>query len=363
MRAAVLHGRGDLRVETLPVPRPGPGEVLLAVGTVGLCGTDASEYGRGPRMFPIEARHPVTGHLGPMVIGPEFGGRVVALGPDVDPSWLDQEVASCGAVSCGRCDWCSRGRTNLCVAYSAVGLHRPGALAEYVVTPVANCAQVGGRGLPPDAAALGQPMSIAVHARRRGRVQPDERVVVLGAGGIGAFLVHAIHAVGARVVAVDALSQRLTLARSLGADAALLAQSATAAGIEEALGGPPHVIFEATGRAAALALALELLSPGGRLVQVGLHAEPAALDLRRLSLTELEIIGTNAMVRATDFEEALDLVASRREGWADVAPIALPLQDVATQGLAQLGAGPAEVVKFLIDPRAREQRPSDTTPR
>jgi (R,R)-butanediol dehydrogenase/meso-butanediol dehydrogenase/diacetyl reductase len=359
----VLHGRGDLRVETLPVPRPGPGEVLLAVGTAGLCGTDASEYGRGPRMFPIEARHPVTGHLGPMVIGHEFGGRVVSVGAGVDPSWLDHEVASCGAVSCGRCEWCSRGRTNLCVSYSAVGLHRPGALAEYVVTPVANCVPVDGRGLPADAAALGQPMSIAVHARRRGRVQPGERVVVLGVGGIGAFLVHAIAAAGGRVVAVDALPQRLTLAHRLGADSALLAASTTADHIEQALGGTAHVIFEATGRAEALTLAVELLAPGGRLVQVGLHSAPATVDLRRLSLTELEIIGTNAMVRATDFEEALDLVAARKEGWADVAPIALSLDEVATDGLAAIGAGRAEMVKLLVDPRASRRRATETTPR
>src|SRR5690606_20609796 len=79
-RAAVLYGRLDLRVEEVPVPRPGPGEVLLRVRALGVCGTDAAAYAHGPAMFPIETRHPVTGHIGPMVIGHEFAGEVVEVG-------------------------------------------------------------------------------------------------------------------------------------------------------------------------------------------------------------------------------------------------------------------------------------------
>jgi (R,R)-butanediol dehydrogenase / meso-butanediol dehydrogenase / diacetyl reductase len=361
MRAAVLHGRGDLRVEAAPVPEPAPGEVLLAVGTVGLCGTDASEYLHGPRMFPVEARHPVTGHEGPMTIGHEFSGRVVAAGPGVDPAWVGREVASCGAVSCGRCWQCARGRTNLCISYSGVGLHRPGALAEYVATPLQNCSAVDVLGLPPDAAALGQPMSIAVHARDRGRLSPGERAVVLGAGGIGAFLVHAIAAQGSDVVALDTSAERLALASRLGARAVLDPTRCSTDDVLTELGGPPHVVYEASGRPQGLEFALELLPSGGRLVSVGIQAEPVTLDLRRWTLTELELIGTNAMVRGTDFDEALRLVASRAEGWDDVAPEVVPLEDVAEQ-LSLLGTGRAAAVKVLVDPRARERRRAATRP-
>lgn len=361
MRAAVLHGRSDLRVENARVPAPAAGEVLLAVGTVGLCGTDASEYLHGPRMFPVEDRHPVTGHHGPMTIGHEYAGRVVAVGDGVDRAWIGRDVASCGAVSCGHCWQCARGRTNLCTAYAGVGLHRPGALAEYVVTPLQNCAPVDVLGLPPDAAALGQPMSIAVHARDRGRLSAGERAVVLGAGGIGAFLVHAIVAVGIDVVALDASSERLALATRLGARAVLDATTCTAAEVVAALGGPPHVVYESSGRPAALALALDLLPPGGRLVSVGIQAEPVSLDLRRWTLSELELIGTNAMVCGSDFDEALDLVASRAEGWGDVSPDVIPLEDVA-EHLTLLGTGRSPAVKVLVDPRAIRRRPADTRP-
>lgn len=361
MRAAVLHGLGDLRVESQPVPAPAPGEVLLQTGTVGLCGTDASEYTKGPSMVPVEHRHAATGHVGPMTLGHEFSGTVVAVGKGVDRSWVGRPVASCGAMSCGRCWQCLRGRTNLCVSYAAVGLHRNGALAEYVAAPLASCSAVDGLGLTPDGAALGQPMSIAVHARDRGRLAAGERAVVVGVGGIGAFLVHAAAASTPNVVALDLVPERLDLARRLGAAAALDA-SAGAGDVVAAAGGPLHVVYETSGSPAGLARALELLPPGGRLVLVGLQKAPAELDLRRATLTELEIIGTNAMMRSQDFDQALRLVAARAEGWSDVAPEVLPLAGVAPS-LAALGAGRPGPVKILVDPKTLNPRPADTVPR
>ncbi len=362
MRAAVLYGVGDIRVEDVPVPEPGPGEVLLSVGTVGICGTDAAEFGKGPNMFPIERRHPVTGYLGPMTIGHEYSGTVESVGVGVDPAWVGKLVASCGAVSCGQCWQCQRGRTNLCVRYSSVGLHRPGALAEYVTTPIANCTSVEDLGLGPDGAALGQPMSIAVHARNRGRVQSGERVVIFGAGGIGAFLVYAVKSVGATVTVVDASEVRLQLARKLGADATLSVAEASTENLTDAAGGPPHTVLEASGRHSALESAFAVLPSGGRLVAVGIQHAPVEIDIRRLTITELEIIGTNAMVRAQDFDDALNLVAGRAVGWADVAPTVLTLEEIATEALPALAEGRSSAVKTLADPRIADRRASVTTP-
>lgn len=361
MRAAVLHGLGDLRVEPRPVPSPVPGEVLLQTGTVGLCGTDASEYTKGPSLVPLEHPHAATGHVGPMIIGHEFSGTVVAVGEGVGRSWVGRPVACCGAMSCGECWQCRRGRTNLCVSYAAVGLHRDGALAEYVAAPLASCAAVDDLGLTPDAAALGQPMSIAVHARDRARLASGERAVVVGVGGIGAFLVHAAAATTPHVVALDPVPARLDLARRLGASAAL-DPSADAGDVVAAVGGAPHVVYKSSGNPAGLARALELLPPGGRLVLVGLQKAAAELDLRRATLIELEIIGTNAMVRFQDFDQALRLVAARAEGWSDVAPDVLPLAGVAPS-LTALGTGQPGPVKILVDPKIVDRRPADTVPR
>jgi (R,R)-butanediol dehydrogenase / meso-butanediol dehydrogenase / diacetyl reductase len=361
MRAAVLHGRRDLRVEQRPVPRPGTGEVLLRVGAVGLCGTDAAEYAHGPRMMPITAAHPVTRHHGPMVIGHEFSGEVVDVGDGVAPDLRGRLVASCGAMSCGRCWQCRRGATNRCVRYAAVGLHRDGAAAGFVAVPVTSCLPADELGLGPDAAALAQPMSIAVHASRRGRVAAGERVLLLGAGGIGAFLTYTLARAGAELAVVDPDPERRGLALRLGARAALDAAGASEAAAE-ALGGPPHAVFEASGTGAGLESALATMPPGCRLVLVGLQERPTQLDLRRLTLTELELIGTNAMTWEPDFAAALRLVASRAEGWSDVAPTAWPLDELVSAGLDRLAAGNPPAVKVLVDPWAGRARPARTRP-
>lgn len=360
MRAAVLHGRGDLRVAEVPVPRPGPGEVLLRVGAVGLCGTDAAEYAYGPMMFPLATPHPVTGHRGPMVIGHEFAGEVVAVGEGVDRAWSGRLLASCGSILCGRCRHCRAGRTNLCERYAAVGLHRDGAAAEYVSAPLSSCEPADERGLPPDAAALAQPMSIAVHAARRGRVAAGERVVLLGAGGIGAFLTHVLASRGASLLVVDPDDGRRDLAARLGA--AAVAPAVDEVAPADALGGRPDVVVEASGTPGGLDAALSALPAGARLLVVGLQKRPVALDLRRATVAENEIIGTNAMARTPDFAEAMDLVAARNDGWADVAPVALPLAEVATGALAPMAAGRSPAVKVLVDPATTGRRPTRTVP-
>jgi (R,R)-butanediol dehydrogenase / meso-butanediol dehydrogenase / diacetyl reductase len=360
MRAAVYHGRRDVRVETVPVPEPGRGEVLLRVLAAGICGTDASEWAGGPVQFPVEVRHPATGHLGPLVMGHEFAGQVVAVGESVDEGWIGHLVASCGAVACGHCWQCERSRTNLCVNYSGVGLHRDGALAHYVATPVANCESVDDLGLTPDAAALGQPMSIAVHARTRSRAEPGERALVLGTGGIGAMLVYALARHGVDVTVADPDPARVELARRLGAGR-VAPTDGPPEGVLEVMDGPPHVVFEATGIDAVTLRALEILPKGGRLVQIGVQKQPVGIDLRRLTLAELEIIGTNALVRGTDFPAALRLVADRAEGWEDVAPVAIPLDGLVSDGLEPLASGRAGAIKILVDPWASRTRPTRTT--
>jgi len=360
MRAAVLHGKGDLRVAEVPVPRPGDGEVLLRVRAVGLCGTDAAEYAHGPMMMPVATRHPVTGHHGPMVIGHEFAGEVVEVGPGVDRAWTGRLLASCGVIFCGDCGACRAGRTNHCRTYAAVGLHRDGAAAEFVAAPLSSCEPADSRALPPDAAALGQPMSIAVHATQRARLAGGERVVMFGAGGIGAFLAYVLARRGAQLLVVDPDESRRHLAAALGA--AALARPGDDLAPADLLGGEPEVVFECSGTEAGLAAALSVLPAGARLVVVGMQKRPVAIDLRRATIRENEIIGTNGMARTPDFSDALDLVAARTQGWADVAPLALPLDEIATGALAPMAAGAAPAVKVLVDPAATRRRPSQTVP-
>jgi (R,R)-butanediol dehydrogenase/meso-butanediol dehydrogenase/diacetyl reductase len=355
VRAVRFHAAGDIRVDDVPAPpRPGPGEVLLQVATAGICGSDGLEYSKGPSLIrPIDVPHPVTGHLGPLTLGHEFAGEVLAIGEGVDGLEVGMLVACGAGMSCGRCEPCRAGRTNLCTTYATIGFHRDGALAEHVLAPAGICFDAGAYGLRADAAAMAQPMAIAVHAARRGRVAAGELALIVGVGGIGSFLTFAASSAGATVLVADTDARRLEIAAALGATRTIAVPGQS---IEDALERPPDVIFEASGTAAGLEEALRLAPRGGRIVAVGVQKAPPQVDMARVTLDELELIGTVAHVASVDIPEALRLLALREQGWADVAPDVLPLEQVVEAGIRPLAEGTSARVKTLIDPQAREAR-------
>ena len=352
MRAALLHAAGDFRIEEVAIPDPGRGDLLLKVETVGICGTDASEYSHGPIQFPLRRRHPVTGHLGPLIPGHEFSGRVEALGPDVEGFDHGDLVASAGSTACDSCEFCRVGRPSRCKRYWAVGLHRDGALAEYCTVPASACIAVAAQGLTPDAAVLAQPMSIAVHALGRGQVGGGEEVAVIGAGGIGAFVTYAAASAGCNVVSVDLDQDRLHIAAALGAgDTVLVGPDSELKDIEA------RVVFEITGTEAGLSAALAALGPGGRLVAVGFQKHRVGIDLANLTALEQEWVGTNGIDAAVDLPEAIRLLAARDVPWSDVAPVVLPLDHVES-ALRSMADGEKVPIKTLISPVAEHARPS-----
>ncbi|WP_083866165.1 zinc-dependent alcohol dehydrogenase [Microbacterium yannicii] len=361
MRAAVYHGQHDIRFEELPVPHPAAGELLLAVGTAGVCGSDVAEWAYGPHQHAFDAPHPATGWIGPITPGHEFSGTVVAVGEGVDAeTWLGTTVASCGSVACGACDPCLRGQSNQCAHYNGVGLHRPGALAEFVTTPIENCLRVNELGLSLDEAALCQPMSIAVHTTSRAGGVDGQTVVVQGVGGIGAFLVYALVESGADVVATDRDAERLQIARELGARATVHVSGSAddLVMIREAVGeNELRVIFEVSGSRPGIESALALAPRGCRIVLVGIQKAPVSIDLASITLEERQLIGTNALVREIDFPRAVELIARRRGRWAVLAPRVLPLDQVVEGALRPMSEGRAPAIKTLIDPRGTDVRP------
>ncbi|MGP3535008.1 zinc-dependent alcohol dehydrogenase [Microbacterium sp. RD1] len=366
MRAAVYHGPHDVRIERRPIPTPGPGEMLLRVGAVGVCGSDAGEYDHGPVNHPLHVRHPASGHLGPIIPGHEFSGTVIALGDGVDPGWLERTVASCGLVACGRCRVCTEGRSNLCESYYGSGLHVDGALAEYVLARPENSVAVDDLGLTLAEAALAQPLAIAVHDVSRAGPVTGRSVLVQGAGGIGAFLVHALVQEGAHVVVTDLDEDRLDIARELGADATIrVAGTPDDVGlIRDRLPREVSVLFEVTGAAGGLRTAIDLAPRGGVIVLVGLAPEPVAIDAARLALREIALVGTNALVRERDFPRAVELLARRAGDWGRVAPRVLPLTDLVEGALRPMAERRAAAIKYLIDPHAELPRDLyDTPPR
>ena len=363
MTAAVYHGQHDIRFEERPTPTAPPGELLLEVGTVGVCGTDVTEWVMGPRQHPFAAPHPVTGHQGEIIPGHEFSGTVVAVGDGVDESWLGKRVASCGSVACGHCDACLRGQSNQCRLYNGVGLHRDGALAGYVATPPQNCIAIDGLGISLDEAALCQPMSIAVHNVSRAGDVAGQTVLLQGVGGIGTFLAYALVEAGADVIATDMDPERLAIARELGVTRTV--QVAGDSGdldlIRAELGGQElRVVFEVSGSRAGALAALELAPRGGRIVFVGIQKTPIEIDIANLTFEEKILIGTNALVREVDFPRAVELIARRRGRWAIIAPRVVPLEDYIEEALRPMSEGRPLAIKTLVDPRAAAIRPIAT---
>lgn len=347
MPAAVLHAVGDLRIEQREVPSPGPGEVLIRVGVCGVCGSDATEFGRGL----VLARPPV-------VLGHEFAGTVEAVGEGVG-ELAPGAVVVCGAgISCGTCRPCRRGRTNLCRSYRTLGFASDGGLAGYVVAPAAITLDVTAAGLPMDTLGLAQPMAIAVHTVRRSGLGPGDTAVVVGAGGIGAFIALAAASTGARVLVADHHDDRLRLAAALGATETLRSAGETALPERVAeLGWDVDVFFEVTGSQAGLAAVLATASRGATIVPVGVQRGLSEVPLGRVTLDELSIVGTVAHVVADDLPEAVRLLASRAD-WSDIAPTVVPLDRLVPGALQPMLDGAPRPVKMLVDPWAAEERPA-----
>jgi len=337
MKAAVLHGPGDLRVEDVPRPAaPGPGEVTIAVHRCGVCGTDAHEYAHGGPMTPLTKPHPWSGHVGPTTIGHEFMGTVAEAGPGAGFAEGDRVVAGAGQW-CGECAACRAGRTNLCHRYFTYGLSTHGGMAEFVTVPAAMCVAVP-EGCRDEDAVLAQPVSIAMHALNRSQAteSADGDILVIGAGGIGALLVAAAADRGLKVHVVDLDADRLAAATRLGAAETKLVTP----GGENPYSGMP-VVFETSGSTSGLRTALTSTAPGGRVVGVGLPSRPVEIDSRQAVVSEIDIVTSSAHVCRHDLPMAVDLLARRPLSGEIVAQV-LPLSRIADDGLAPLASGAAQ---------------------
>jgi len=348
MKAGVLYGVGDLRIEDRPDPQFGADDLVVQVTYNGLCGTDATEYAKGSIMVPLAKPHPGSGHVGPTILGHEFIGTVVDAGPDAR-SRIGSRVACGAGVSCGSCPWCLSGRTNLCASYYTLGLSTHGGLAEFVAAPSRICVDI------PDAvadidAALAQPLAVGIHGVRRANLRSGDSVVLLGVGAIGSFILAALSAHDGPIVAMDIDEGRLAVARTLGATTTqIIPPDITPAEIRELLPDGAQTVFETSGVGGGAERAFALAARGGDVVLVGLNKTPQPLNLADIVLREVNVQTTVAHVCGTDIPEALALLDRMR--LSEVLPAyAVPLDDVVAQGFEPLSTGSAHG-KILVDPR------------
>lgn len=274
MRAVVKErpGAGAALLE-VPVPRPGPGELLVRVRAASVCGTDVHIFQWDPW---AEENFRIT----PMVFGHELGGEVVERGPEANRIEIGQLVGAETHIVDWSCYQCRTGRHHVCRNLRILGVHVPGTFAEYVVIPEVNAWPSDG--LTPEVAALQEPMGNAVHALFVEEVA-GQSVAVLGCGPIGLMAVGIARLAGAsRIFATDINPERLSMARGLGADVTIDGRDDVVGQIRHfSDGNGVDIVLEMSGAAEAIHQGFAAVTNGGRISLLGIPPTALPLDLSR----------------------------------------------------------------------------------
>jgi L-iditol 2-dehydrogenase len=316
MPVARLHGPGDVRVGEEPVRAPSPGELLVRVTAVGLCGSDLHWF--------EDARIGETGLAEPLVLGHEIGG-VVASGPRAG-----ERVALDPADPCRSCAVCATGRVNLCPRVRFAGLApTDGGLRGFMAWPELLCAPVPDT-IPDAEVPLLEALGVALHALDLGRVAPGMRAAVIGCGPIGLLLVAALRDAGIRdVVGTDRLPHRIQAARNMGATEVLrVGDGGVVADGSDGAIGEVDVAFEVAGEDDAVDAAIRSVRPGGRVVLVGIPGSDRTTFTASIARRKgLELVMSRRMQPA-DLPRAIGLVATGRVHLAPLVTDRLPLANV-----------------------------------
>lgn len=300
MQALLMTAVNELRLVEQPIPTiDRPDGVLLKVKAAGVCGSDLHGY---------------AGHTGrrtpPLVMGHEATAAVVAVGPAVTGLPVGTRVALQPLEFCGRCPQCLAGRRNVCKQRRVLGMHAPGAYAEYVTWPAANLFPLPDH-LSAENGALAEPLAVTVHAVSLAPLRPYDSAFIVGAGPIGLLTLAVLKLTGVRWIGISDTSEaRLELARTLGAHLAVnpTRQQPRALVDQVTAGQGVDVAFEAVGLSATVQQSLEVTRNGGAVVWIGNNQRVIEVDMQAVVTRELHLVGSYGMTDQ-DFERALQMLA------------------------------------------------------
>lgn len=336
MKALLIDGLESCRMAEVPDPRPGPGEVLVDIRHIGLCGSDLATF---TGLNPLVSLPRIPGH--------ELGVVILETGPDVPADYATgRQAVVMPYTACGNCSSCRAGRVNACRYNRTLGVQQDGGLSERFVLPFDKLILTDG--LAPRHLALVEPLSVGFHAVDRGRITAADTVVVLGCGMIGMGAVIGAVARGATVIAVD-FGDKTRIARNYGAAYSIdPGLEDVAARVAELTGGHgADVVVEAVGLPATFSQAVDLACYSGRVVYIGYSKAPVSYETRFFNLKELDILGSRNALRS-DFDAVIAWMEARPTPPDDLITRVFPFSDAA-DALPTWVKERATTLKFLIE--------------
>lgn len=334
MRALVIQEPGRASIEQVPEPVMKPGEALLKVRRIGLCGSDLNSF-RG--------KNPMVSF--PRIPGHEVAATIVELSEPHPNFTAGMNVTLSPYTSCGECAACRSGRVNSCRFNQTLGVQRDGAMTEYISVPIEKLypAQLNLEEL-----CMVEPLTVGFHAVARARVTADDTVAIFGCGGVGLGAVAASAFRGARTIAIDVDDRKLAIARRAGATDTIHSQQTSLQTELQTLtdGHGPSVMIEAVGMAETFRAAVEEVAFTGRVVYIGYAKEPVTYETKFFVQKELDIMGSrNALPE--NFREVIQMLEKHQFPMDEAVSSIVPLEQ-APEILKAWSANPGQFTKIMI---------------
>ena len=338
MLQQVMTSPGVIEFRQVPTPEPGPGQVLIKIMEIGVCGSDIHVY---------HGEHPFTSY--PVTQGHEVSGIVEKLGPGVEGLVPGQKVTIQPQLVCGKCWPCRHGKYNLCEELRVMGFQATGVASEYFAVDAAKVTPLPEE-MSLEEGAMIEPLAVAVHAVRRAGDVAGKDICVLGAGPIGILVAQAAKGMGAgRVMVTDISSLRLEKARECGADFCVNTKEKDFGQALAECFGPDKadVIYDCAGNDITMGQAIQYARKGSTIVLVAVFAKTAHVDLAVLNDHELDL-NTSMMYRNEDYVEAIRLAASGRVRLMPLLSKRFPFQEY-LDAYRYIDENRESAMKVLID--------------
>lgn len=291
MQQVILQQPGELLLHDIAIPRPGEGEALVRIHRVGVCGTDMHAY---------HGRQPFLSY--PRVLGHELGVEIVEIGENDRGLAVGDHCAVEPYITCGKCHSCSIGKTNCCENFQTLGVHTDGAMQPLFAVPIRLLHK--SEKLSLDQLALVETLGVGAHAVRRGKTQPGQDVLVVGAGPIGLAAIQYAHGLGANVRVLELNERRRDFVAALGVEV-----------LSEPDDQLAEVVIDATGHPQAMEASFERVAFGGTLVFVGFHKGDVKYHNPLFHRREMTVCGSRNSVGVIP-----TLIEMIEDGRIDTAP-------------------------------------------